>query len=204
MTMTSIKTSLRAAAVEIDGSMWVRANTALRILNLSSGWYGALPRKWCVSELRRPARRSRGASRGIEIFWLLDALLRFAAMREAVRTRRRWTAREDQHLASLLVDCPVAEAARRLRRPVGAVRNRVPRLGGLRGLWLKAGYLTSGDLLRLTRKRSYGTIRRWRSMGLAATRAPVGKDMLFRLPELRTFFINHQSLLITMDPAARK
>lgn len=200
----SILDQLHAAAVEIDGAQWVRARTAIHILGLTAGWYTALPRRWQVSELRRIGKPDRDASRGVQVFWMLESLLRFAHARATLRTRRAWTADEDRRIVKLVQTRSIRQVAKVLGRPFRATQKRVIRLGGLRAIRLSHGFITSGTLMGLTRKRAYGTIASWRRMGLAATRSPGGKDMLFKLADVRAFFMDHPTLLITMDPAARK
>ena len=93
--------ALRSHAVDIDGVLWVPAQSALPDLCLRPTWHYELDRNFC-ERLMVPVEPSSACPRGCRLYYRLDDLEAYAKRVTSNRSNFRWREDDDALLYSLL------------------------------------------------------------------------------------------------------
>ena len=200
--------ALRSHAVDIDGVLWVPAQSALPDLCLRPTWHYELDRNFC-ERLMVPVEPSSACPRGCRLYYRLDDLEAYAKRVTSNRSNFRWREDDDALLYSLLGRRTVDQIAKRLHRTRIAVKNRILSLG-----WTEAKVIQDRDnrirtehLARILRV-CPSAVRRWRSIGMpahayASTRRG-GAEYYHDLREVRDWVVTRPESLVRLHPEVRR
>ena len=201
-TRANLITRLRAAAVTIDGRLYVRAAEAMRILRVGLGHRWRFQRDGRVTPLRVPCRPRQGASLGIECYWPAAQVALIWWRRHRQRAHRPWSSAEDDYLLEHAGLEPLPGVARHLGRSSGACQARLYALGMT--VRSNQGLLSTGEVARLCR-RARTSVQNWIARGLRCRRINTTRgDHLIDRKDLVAFLRNEPDILAGIDPFTRR
>jgi len=191
-----------AAKPSQDGTLYVRAATACRIIGVCDGQRGRWEKSGKIKARRFRVTPRRGASIGIVVVWPLDQVIACAKERRSL-TERKWSQADDNKLIDGLGVVRVEVLAKRLGRTIRAVQNRSVRLGIT--VWSNGGKLSTGTVAQIC-GRSQSAVNAWcMRKGLVYKRLPGRRgDKLIKPENLYAFLTSRPKIWDGLSEASRR
>jgi hypothetical protein len=191
-----------AAKPASDGTLYIRACVACKIIGVGPGSQSMWERRGKIAPTRFRVPPRQGASMGVVVAWPLDQVIWYVKQRIPA-SERVWSERDDNYLLESLGKLSLDAIARELGRTINAVQCRGYDLGV--NMHTNAGKLTTGDIAGLCR-RTRQAVQLWCSRGdLRYTRLPMGRgDKLIDPADLIAFLKRNPKIYNGLPDASRR